>query len=135
MNTLKITFLMSLLTVLLVVMGGALGGGGGAALAFIIAAGMNFFSYWFSDKMVLSMYGAREITPSEDPRFYGIVQRLAFGQLLPNVMPVLGRVRNLLPHGRYNVAVGVFDPLFSLIPSPVMAVPKLPFSDAGKERE
>ena len=83
MNTLKIPFLMSLLTVLLVVMGGALGGGGGAALAFIIAAGMNFFSYWFSDKMVLSMYGAREITPSEDPRFYGIVQRLAQRAGLP----------------------------------------------------
>ena len=83
MNALKITFLMSLLTVLLVVLGGALGGAGGAALAFIMAAGMNFFSYWFSDKMVLSMYGAREISESDDPRFYGIVQRLAQHAGLP----------------------------------------------------
>jgi heat shock protein HtpX len=83
MNTLKITFLMALLTVLLVILGGAVGGSGGMAIAFFMAAGMNFFSYWFSDKMVLSMYGAREITESEDPRFYGIVQRLAQRAGLP----------------------------------------------------
>jgi heat shock protein HtpX len=83
MNTLKLTFLMALLTVLLVSLGGAIGGSGGMAIAFLMAAGMNFFSYWFSDKMVLSMYGAREITESEDPRFYGIVQRLAQRAGLP----------------------------------------------------
>ena len=83
MNTLKTTFLMALLTVLLVTLGGALGGKSGMTMAFIMAAGMNFFSYWFSDKMVLSMYGAQEISESDDPRFYGIVRRLAQRANLP----------------------------------------------------
>ena len=61
MNTLKTTFLMGLLTVLLVIIGGALGGTGGMTMAFLLAGGMNFFSYWFSDKIVLRMYGATEI--------------------------------------------------------------------------
>jgi heat shock protein HtpX len=83
MNTLKVTFLMALLTVLLVTLGGALGGQGGMLIALVMAGGMNFFSYWFSDKMVLSMYGAQEITESDDPRFYGIVRRLAIRAGLP----------------------------------------------------
>jgi len=83
MNTLKTTFLMALLTVLLVTLGGALGGKGGMTMAFFMAAGMNFFSYWFSDKMVLSMYGAQEISESDDPSFYGIVRRLALQANLP----------------------------------------------------
>jgi heat shock protein HtpX len=74
---------MTLLTILLIIMGGAIGGSGGMAIAFLMAAGMNFFSYWFSDKMVLSMYGAQEITESDDPRFYGIVRRLAERAGLP----------------------------------------------------
>ena len=83
MNTLKTTFLMALLTVLLVTIGGALGGKGGMTIAFIMAAAMNFFSYWFSDKMVLSMYGAQEISESDNPGFYGIVRRLAQRANLP----------------------------------------------------
>ncbi len=83
MNMLKTTFLMSLLTVLLVTLGGMLGGKGGMMMAFVIAAGMNFYSYWFSDKMVLSMYGAQEITEADDPRFYGLVRRLAQRANLP----------------------------------------------------
>jgi len=83
MNMLKTTFLMGLLTVLLVTIGGALGGRGGMSMAFLLAAGMNFFSYWFSDKIVLSMYGARQIEEADDPRFYGIVRRLAQRANLP----------------------------------------------------
>jgi heat shock protein HtpX len=52
-------------------------------MAFLLAAGMNFFSYWFSDKIVLSMYGARQIEESADPRFYGIVRNLAQRANLP----------------------------------------------------
>jgi len=74
---------MGLLTVLLVTIGGALGGRNGVTLAFLLAAGMNFFSYWFSDKIVLSMYGARQIEEADDPRFYGIVRRLAQQANLP----------------------------------------------------
>jgi heat shock protein HtpX len=83
MNMLKTTFLMALLTVLMVTLGAMIGGKGGMTMAFIMAAGMNFFSYWFSDKMVLSMYGAREITEADDPRFYGMVRRLAQRAALP----------------------------------------------------
>jgi len=79
----KTTFLMALLTVILVTLGGMLGGRGGMTMALIMASAMNFFSYWFSDKMVLSMYGARQITESEDPRFYGLVRRLAERANLP----------------------------------------------------
>ena len=61
MNMLKTTFLMGLLTVILVTVGGALGGEGGMVLAFLFALVMNGASYWFSDKIVLRMYGAKEI--------------------------------------------------------------------------
>lgn len=83
MNMLRTTFLMALLTVIMVMLGGALGGRHGMTMALVMAAGMNFFSYWFSDKMVLSMYGARKITEQEDPRFYGLVRRLAQRANLP----------------------------------------------------
>jgi len=83
MNTLKTTFLMVLMTVLLVLLGGALGGRGGMTMALIFAGAMNFFSYWFSDRIVLSMYGAREISEQEDPRFYSVVRRLAQRAELP----------------------------------------------------
>ena len=83
MNMLKTTLLMGLLTVLLVTIGGALGGRNGVTMAFLLAAGMNFFSYWFSDKIVLSMYGARQIEEADDPRFYGIVRHLAQRANLP----------------------------------------------------
>ncbi|KAB0665346.1 zinc metalloprotease HtpX [Oryzomonas japonica] len=83
MNMLKTTLLMGLLTVLLVTIGAAIGGRGGMTMAFLLAAGMNFFSYWFSDKVVLSMYGARQIEEAGDPRFYGIVRRLAQRANLP----------------------------------------------------
>ncbi|NIR50175.1 protease HtpX, partial [candidate division KSB1 bacterium] len=58
MNTLKTAFLMALLTVLLVFVGNLIGGQNGAMFAFLLAAGMNFFSYWYSDKMILKMYRA-----------------------------------------------------------------------------
>ncbi|MDR3580570.1 MAG: zinc metalloprotease HtpX [Oryzomonas sp.] len=83
MNMLKTTLLMGLLTVLLVTIGGALGGRNGMTMAFLLAGGMNFFSYWFSDKIVLSMYGARQIEETDNPRFYGIVRRLAQRANLP----------------------------------------------------
>jgi len=52
-------------------------------MAFVMAAGMNFFSYWFSDKIVLRMYNAQEITEADDPRFYRLVRTLAERANLP----------------------------------------------------
>ena len=82
-NIIKTTFLLSLLTVLLVVMGGAIGGQGGMLVAFVMAAVMNFGSYWFSDKVVLRMYNAREISREVHPSFYNMVERLAGRAGLP----------------------------------------------------
>jgi heat shock protein HtpX len=102
MNTLKTTFLMALLTVVLVTLGGALGGQGGMGIALVMAAGMNFFSYWFSDKMVLSMYGAQQIEESDDPRFYGLVRRLALqaGLPMPKVYIIDTETPNAFATGR-----------------------------------
>ncbi|MDO9308242.1 MAG: zinc metalloprotease HtpX [Deltaproteobacteria bacterium] len=83
MNRFKTTILLSLLTILLVSMGGAIGGQGGMIIAFGMAAVMNFGSYWFSDKIVLKMYNAQEITREVHPSFYGMVERLAGRAGLP----------------------------------------------------
>ncbi|HMK57373.1 MAG TPA: zinc metalloprotease HtpX [Dissulfurispiraceae bacterium] len=83
MNTVKTMMLMVFLTVLLVAIGGAVGGRTGMTFAFIMAFGMNFISYWFSDKIVLRMYRAQEVTESEAPELYGIVRRLAQKAALP----------------------------------------------------
>jgi heat shock protein HtpX len=83
MNRFKTAVLLTALTLLMVAMGGALGGRGGMYLAFLMACGMNLFSYWFSDKIVLKMYGATEITEMENPAFYGMIRRLALQAGLP----------------------------------------------------
>ncbi|ACH38949.1 membrane-bound zinc-dependent protease HtpX [Citrifermentans bemidjiense Bem] len=83
MQRLKTTFLLALLTVLMVTMGSALGGRTGMVTAFVLALGMNFFSYWFSDKIVLKMYGAQEIEEHDNPMFYNMVRHLAARAGLP----------------------------------------------------
>src|SRR5512136_570018 len=83
MNALRTTFLMALLTVLLVTAGGAIGGRHGMTFALVMAGVMNFVSYWFSDKIVLSMYGAQEVTEAESPEFYGLVRQLAIQAAIP----------------------------------------------------
>lgn len=77
MNAAKTAALLSGLTVLLVLAGGALGGQGGMIIAFVFAAGMNVFSYWFSDKLVLRMYKAKEASEGEAPELYAVVRDLA----------------------------------------------------------
>jgi len=83
MNTLRTTFLMALLTVLLVAAGGAIGGRSGMTFALIMAGVMNFVSYWFSDKIVLAMYGAHEVTEAENPELWSIVRQLAAQAQIP----------------------------------------------------
>ncbi|ACD94282.1 zinc metalloprotease HtpX [Trichlorobacter lovleyi] len=102
LNQFKTTLLLSLLTVLLVAMGGAIGGSGGMLIAFVMAAVMNFGSYWFSDKIVLRMYGAQEITRSENPAFYGMVERLAqrAGLPMPKVYIIPDQSPNAFATGR-----------------------------------
>ena len=102
MNTLKTTFLMALLTVILVLIGGAIGGRGGMTTAFLLAGGMNFFSYWFSDKIVLRMYGAQPVEERDNPRFYGIIRRLAerAGVPMPKVYIIQDDSPNAFATGR-----------------------------------
>lgn len=77
MNNIKTLFLLVTLTLILVWAGAALGGKQGMTMALIFALVMNFFAYWFSDKIVLRMYGARQVSEAEAPELYGIVRRLA----------------------------------------------------------
>jgi heat shock protein HtpX len=83
MNQLKTLLLMSLLTIMLIGIGAVLGGKSGMTIALLLAFGMNFITYWFSDKIVLKMYGARAITESEAPEYYNMVKRLALSADLP----------------------------------------------------
>src|SRR5213596_1239458 len=83
MNGIKTALLLGLLTGLILVIGGVLGGRSGMLIALVFAGVMNFFSYWFSDKIVLAMYGARPVEPEEAPRLYGIVERLAARASIP----------------------------------------------------
>lgn len=102
MNRFKTTLLLTLLTMLLVGMGGALGGKGGMLVAFVMAAVMNFGSYWFSDKIVLRMYGAQEIERDDHPAFYDMVERLAqrAGLPMPKVYIIPDQSPNAFATGR-----------------------------------
>lgn len=77
MNAVRTTLLLAGLTALLVLAGKAIGGNAGMAVALVFAAVMNFGSYWFSDKLVLSIYRAQPVGPNEAPELYSVVQELA----------------------------------------------------------
>ncbi len=83
MNFMKTTMLLAALTALFMVMGYSLGGSGGAILALIVAAGMNLFTYWNADKIVLKMHNAVEVDAGSHPEFYSMVQNLARRAQLP----------------------------------------------------
>ncbi len=74
---------MVILTIILVALGSLIGGSQGALIAFLIAMVMNFVSYWFSDKIVLRMYGAQEVSPQEAPQLHSIVASLAQKASIP----------------------------------------------------
>jgi len=82
-NRVKTVLLLTGLTIFLIFMGKLLGGRQGMYLAFILALGMNFFSYWFSDKIVLRMYGAQEVSPEEAPQIHQMVEELAHEAGIP----------------------------------------------------
>lgn len=83
MSTLRTGMLLAALTALFIGVGYLVGGPGGAMVAFVFAAGLNFFSYWNADKLVLRMAGAREVDARTAPEFYGLVQQLAANAGLP----------------------------------------------------
>lgn len=83
MNTLKSLVLLVALSAILMWIGGAIGGKNGLLIAFGIAMVMNFASYWWSDKIVLSMYRAKEVKYEDAPELYGDIQELAQSAGLP----------------------------------------------------
>jgi len=82
-NLMKTAILMAAITALFMVVGNLLGGQTGMMMALLFALAMNFFSYWFSDRMVLKMYNAQEVDAQSAPRFYAMVQELAAKAELP----------------------------------------------------
>jgi len=82
-NMFKTALLLAVLTAMLILIGGALGGRQGMMVAFVFAIAMNFFSYWFSDKIVLSMYGAQPIDEAQAPGLYAILRRLTMRAQIP----------------------------------------------------
>jgi heat shock protein HtpX len=82
-NWLKTSLLMAAIVALFGAVGAALGGGQGMVIALVFGGAMNFFAYWFSDKMVLRMYKAREVDAASAPRLYGMVRELAQNAQLP----------------------------------------------------
>ncbi|MBP2668932.1 MAG: Heat shock protein, Metallo peptidase, family [Deltaproteobacteria bacterium] len=101
-NTLKTTFLLAVLTILFVLVGKAIGGQSGMVIAFGLAIVMNVGSYWFSDKIVLRMYRAREVTEAEAPQLHGTVRRLATaaGVPMPKVCIIPEESPNAFATGR-----------------------------------
>ena len=111
MNSIKTTMLMALLMALMVALGGAFAGHTGMTVMLVIALGMNFFSYWFSDRMVLSMYNAQEVDRQGAPDLYGLVENLAgrAGLPMPRVYIINEDAPNAFATGRNpsNAAVAV----------------------------
>jgi len=119
MNWTKTALLLAFMTGLFVAVGSLIGGTTGMVIAFLIAVGMNAFAYWNSDKMVLRMYGAQEISEREDPELFGMVRELARRAQIP--MPKVYIMQNAQPnafatgrdpaHGAVAVTTGVMQRL------------------------
>jgi heat shock protein HtpX len=118
-NMMKTTLFLALLTGLFVAVGGLLGGQSGMVMAFGLALVMNFVSYWFSDKIVLKMYGAQPLSEGEAPVIYRIVRRLATQARIP--MPKLYLLPSAAPNafatGRnpQHAAVAVTDGILRIM--------------------
>jgi heat shock protein HtpX len=119
MNTMRISLLIAAMTALFMGIGYLLGAQQGMLIAFMVAVAMNVFAYWNSDKMVLRMYGARQVGPTESPEFYGLVQQLAArAQLpMPKVFIIDSEQPNAFATGRNpeNAAVAATSGLLRLL--------------------
>src|SRR5690606_18749057 len=109
MNIVRTAMLLAVMTALFMGVGLLIGGKGGMMIALLVAIAMNFFSYWNSDRMVLSMYGAKEVDERSAPEYYGIVRDLArrAGLPMPRVYVINNEQPNAFATGRnpQNAAV------------------------------
>ncbi|MEW5874128.1 MAG: zinc metalloprotease HtpX [Candidatus Zixiibacteriota bacterium] len=119
MNRFKTLMLLTALTVLFIFIGQLLGGRQGMIIAFGFAVLMNFFSYWFSDKIVLAMYRARQVTEAEAPRLVETVRRLTQmnGMPMPKVYIIPGSSPNAFATGRdpHHAAVAFTEGILDLL--------------------
>ncbi len=101
-NLVKTAVLMAAITALFMVIGAYIGGQTGMLIALLVAAGMNFFAYWFSADMVLRMYNAQQVDESSAPQFYGMVKELAqrAGLPMPKVYLIQEDAPNAFATGR-----------------------------------
>ena len=101
-NRIRTTILLAVMTAFLLWIGQLIGGRQGMIIALILAAGMNFFSYWYSDKLVLRMYRAQEAGPGDAPELYGLVQDLSrrAGLPMPRVFIIPQEAPNAFATGR-----------------------------------
>jgi len=118
-SSIKTALLLAALTLIFVYAGKLIGGTAGMTFAFLIALVINFVSYWFSDRIVLSMYRAREVTPEEAPTLYGMVRKVATqaGIPTPRVYIVPTPSPNAFATGRGpdNSAVAVTEGILRLL--------------------
>jgi len=119
MNAIKTAFFLGLLSALLLIIGGAVGGRGGVVVALGLAAAMNFFSYWFSDKIVLAMHRAQPVTRAQAPQLYAALERLTgpTGTPMPRVYILPEEAPNAFATGRNpeHAAVAVTQGLLRLL--------------------
>lgn len=119
MNTVKTTVLLAALTALILLIGNWLGGSGGLVLAFLFAVVMNASAYWFSDKIVLHSYGAREVSEGQAPELHAMVRRLCqrAGLPMPRVYVVPSETPNAFATGRdpQHAAVAVTEGILGLL--------------------
>ncbi len=119
MNQVKTVVLLTFLAALLVVIGGVIGGKNGATIALVIALVMNFGSYWFSDKIVLRMYNAQEVTEAELPDLYRLVRQLTqqAGLPMPRLYIIPDESPNAFATGRNpnHAAVAVTEGILKLL--------------------
>ena len=118
-NTLKTTFLLALMTALVLWIGQALGGQQGMLIALIMAAVMNVGSWWFSDRIVLKMYRARELSQADAPELWATVHELALaaGMPMPRLYLIPSESPNAFATGRSpsHAAVAVTDGILRLL--------------------
>jgi heat shock protein HtpX len=101
-NQIRTTILLVVMTAFILWIGQLLGGRQGMIIALVVAAGMNFFSYWYSDKMVLKMYRAKEVTPQQVPEIYEMVRVLTrnAGLPMPKIYTIPQKSPNAFATGR-----------------------------------
>jgi len=118
-NIFKTALLLAVLTVMLVLLGGAFGGQQGMLVAFVLALLMNFASYWFSDKMVLAMYGARPVEEAAAPGVHAMLRRLTTraGIPMPRVYLIKADTPNAFATGRdpQHAAVAVTEGIMRIL--------------------